>query len=142
MVIQTYHPDHYAIQAALTNDDERFATEEMRFRRVFHYPPYTRLIQILVRDEDRERAEDQAAEIARALDRAIRDRVGTRPLRARETRVAGPAPAPFERLRNQWRFQILLRHPSIALLHELLDAALPEKLPASVVVDVDPYQLL
>jgi primosomal protein N' (replication factor Y) len=137
VVIQTYHPDHYAIQAALTNDDQRFADEEMRFRRVFHYPPYTRLIQILVRDEDRERAEAHAAEISRALDGACR-----RHPRARGIRIAGPAPAPFERLRNQWRFQILLRHPSIATLHALLDAALPEKLPPSVVVDVDPYQLL
>ncbi len=137
VVIQTYHPDHYAIQAALNNDDQRFAAEEMRFRRVFHYPPYTRLVQILVRDEDRERAEAQAEEIARAVNRVRKHNP-----RARETRVAGPAPAPFERLRNQWRFQILLRHPSIGTLHELLDAALTEKLPASVVVDVDPYQLL
>jgi len=133
VVIQSYHPEHYAIQAALTNDDERFAAEEMRFRRVFHYPPYTRLVQILVRDEDRERAEDAAQEIARAIERHPR---------ARETRIAGPAPAPFERLRNQWRFQLLLRHPSVRALHEILDASLPEKLPATVVVDVDPYQLL
>jgi len=137
VVIQTYHPDHYAIQAALTHDDERFATEEMRFRRVFHYPPYTRLVQVLVRDEDRERAEALAEEIARGLQRERE-----RNPRARETRVVGPAPAPFERLRNQWRFQILLRHPSIGALHALLDAGLPEKLPGSVVIDVDPYQLL
>ncbi|MGH9360997.1 MAG: replication restart helicase PriA, partial [Thermoanaerobaculia bacterium] len=41
VVIQTYHPDHYAIQAALRQDDASFAREELRFRRVFHYPPYT-----------------------------------------------------------------------------------------------------
>ncbi len=133
VVIQSYHPDHYAIQAALAHDDLRFAEEEMRFRRVFHYPPYTRMIQLLVRDESRERAEGAAGSVARALEAS--------PL-ARGVRIAGPAPAPVERLRNQWRFQILLRHPSVRQLHALLDAALPEKPAAELVVDVDPYQLL
>jgi primosomal protein N' (replication factor Y) len=133
VVIQSYHPEHYAIQAALTNDDERFASEEMRFRRVFHYPPYTRLVQILVRDEDREKAEGMAGDIAARIERH-RSAAGTR--------IAGPAPAPFERLRHQWRFQILLRDPSVRVLQHLLDRALPDKLPPEVVVDVDPYQLL
>ena len=62
VVIQTYHPDHYAIQAALRQDDEGFAREEMRFRRVFHYPPYTRMVQLLVRDKNRDRAGDLIAE--------------------------------------------------------------------------------
>ena len=57
VVIQTYHPGHYAIQAALNQDDEAFAREELRFRRVFHYPPYTRLVQLLVRDQNRDRAQ-------------------------------------------------------------------------------------
>ena len=52
VVIQTWHPDHYAIQAALHQDDEGFAREEMRFRRVFHYPPYTRMVQLLVAGQE------------------------------------------------------------------------------------------
>lgn len=133
VVVQSYHPDHYAIQAALAHDDARFAEEELRFRRVFHYPPYTRMVQLLVRDASREKAEAAIQEVARRLESAPE---------SAGVRIAGPAPAPFERLRNQWRFQILLRHPSSKSLHALLDAALPEKLPAELVVDVDPYDLL
>jgi primosomal protein N' (replication factor Y) len=133
VVVQSYHPDHYAIRAALEHDDAAFAEEEMRFRRVFHYPPYTRMVQLLVREAKRERAEGAARELA--------ERIAAHPL-AREVRIAGPVPAPFERLRNQWRFQILLRHPSVKTLHRLLDATIPEKLPAELVVDVDPYDLL
>jgi primosomal protein N' (replication factor Y) len=133
VVVQTYFPDHYAIRAALDHDDELFAQEEMRFRRAFHYPPYTRMVQLLVRDSDRVKAETAARRIAVALSK---DPV------AREVRMAGPAPAPFERLRNQWRYQMLLRHPSTKLLHGLLDRALPEKVDADLVVDVDPYDLL
>jgi primosomal protein N' (replication factor Y) len=134
VVIQSYHPDHYAIQAALAHDDAAFAKEEMRFRRIFHYPPFTRLVQILVRDEDQERGERSIREITAGLERRIGET---------GVRLTGPAPAPFERLRGQWRFQLLLRHPSAQVLHDLLARAEPEKQGRSeVVVDVDPYDLL
>jgi primosomal protein N' (replication factor Y) len=133
MVIQTFQPDHYAVQAALRHDDAAFAEEEMRFRRVFHYPPYTRMVQLLVRDAKRERAETAARDLAA--------RIEAHPL-AHEVRIAGPVPAPFERLRNQWRYQILLRHPRVKTLHDLLDATIPDKPTAELVVDVDPYDLL
>jgi primosomal protein N' (replication factor Y) (superfamily II helicase) len=133
VVVQSFHPDHYAIRAALEHDDAGFAAEELRFRRVFHYPPYTRMVQLLVRDAERERAERAARELAAKLEAHAL---------AREVRIAGPVPAPFERLRNQWRFQILLRHPKVKTLHRLLDEAIPDKLPAELVVDVDPYDLL
>jgi primosomal protein N' (replication factor Y) len=129
VVIQTYHPDHYAIQAALRHDDAAFEHEEMRFRRIFHYPPFGRVVQILVRDKRRDRGQARAREIS--------ERIGRHP----GVRVLGPAPAPFERLRGQWRFQILLRGQSGKRLRDLVRAAVPEP-GADVVVDVDPYELL
>jgi len=133
VVIQTYHPAHYAIQAALAGDDAGFAREEMRFRRIFQYPPYTRMVQLLVRDKSRERARDLAAGLARALHE--------HPL-GRTTRVSGPAPAPLERLRGQWRFQILLRSAAGRDLHRLLVAVLPVNPGWDLTIDVDPQQLL
>ena len=103
VVIQSYHPDHYAIQAALANDDAAFAEAEMRFRRIFHYPPYTRMVQLLLQDTDRGRGEAGLAEIA--------GRLRGHPLSG-GVRILGPAPAPFERLRGRWRFQLLLRASS------------------------------
>ncbi len=133
VVIQTYHPEHYAIRAALAHDDALFAAEETRFRRVFHYPPFSRMVQILVRDRRRQRAEERSHALAQKL--------AAEPS-AREVRVLGPAPAPFERLRGEWRFQLLLRGPSGSRLRALLRRALPEPLPPGVVVDVDPHELL
>jgi len=133
VVIQTYHPDHYAIQAALHQDDEGFAREEMRFRRVFHYPPYTRMVQLLVRDKNREKAwegiRDLAADIA------------AHPL-SRNVRVTGPAPAPLERLRGEWRFQLLARSAAGRDLHNLLRTVRPQNPAYDLVIDVDPQQLL
>ena len=133
VVIQTFHPEHYAIQAALQHADTEFAAEEMRFRKVFHYPPYTRMVQLLLRDTNRDRAERAIREIARALERHPA---------AREIRVSGPAPAPFERLRGKWRFQILLRHRSGRLVREVVGEVLRETQVRDLVVDVDPHELL
>jgi len=133
VVIQTYHPDHYAIQAALKHDDAEFAVEEMRFRRIFHYPPYTRMIQLLVRDTNKGRAERTLGEIS--------SRLAEHP-KSGGIRVSGPAPAPFERLRGKWRFQILLRHPSGHLLREVVSDVVQDAAARDLVIDVDPHELL
>jgi primosomal protein N' (replication factor Y) (superfamily II helicase) len=133
VVIQTYHPDHYAIRAALGHHDAGFAEEEMRFRRVFHYPPFTRMVLLLVRDSSRERARDHADELAR--------RVEAHSL-SREVRVTGPAPAPLERLRGRWRYQILLRSNSGRRLRRLLEEVLAGPSRHDLTVDVDPYDLM
>ena len=133
VVIQSYHPGHYAIQAALANDDAAFAEAEMRFRRIFHYPPYARMVQLLLQDTDRGRGEASLAEIAARL-RGHRLADGVR--------ILGPAPAPFERLRGRWRFQVLLRGPSGNRLRELIREVVPPPSPPELTVDVDPYDLL
>jgi primosomal protein N' (replication factor Y) len=133
VVIQTFHPDHYALRAPHEHDDARVAAEEMRFRRVFHYPPYTRLIQLLVRDVKRERGWERIQDLA--------ERLTAHPLAA-GVRLSGPAPAALERLRNEWRFQLLLRDPSGSRLRRLVAAVVPEGGDRDLVVDVDPYDLL
>lgn len=133
VVVQTWLPDHYAIRAALAHDDEAFRGPEMQFRATFGYPPFTRMALIGAEDRDRERARSRLAEVARRLaEHAL----------ARELRLTGPAPAPLERLRGFWRFQLLVRSArGTALRRGLADALAPEP-PGAVLVDVDPYQLL
>lgn len=131
-VIQTYHPDHYAIQALLKGDDEAFASQEMRFRRVFHYPPFTRMIQIVVRDRDRERGWRRICELAKAA-RTHRVAAGVR--------FSGPAPAPLERLKGRWRFQLLMRSRSGADVRRLARTLVPAPA-ADLSVDVDPQDLM
>ncbi|HVS14483.1 MAG TPA: primosomal protein N' [Thermoanaerobaculia bacterium] len=133
VVIQTHHPDHYAIRAALEHDDRAFAEEELRFRRTFHYPPYTRLVQLLLRDRDRARGEQRMVEIARSL--------RAHPLGS-SVRISGPAPAPLERLRGRYRFQLLLRGPSGTQLRQMIrDCGLHETRD-DLVLDVDAQELL
>ncbi len=132
VVIQTFHPEHYAIQAALSGDDDAFLAEEMRFRRVFHYPPFTRMAQLLVHDRNRDRAHAAIEDLAAALSQHTAGRA---------VRLTGPAPAPFERLRGEWRYQLLVRG-AWSDVHRLLSEALPKTPAYDLTVDIDPQQLL
>ena len=136
VLIQTFQPDHYAVRAALEHDDQGFASEELRFRRTFHYPPYSRLIQIL--------AEDRSAPAAKEALEALAGRIQRDPS-SREIICLGPAPAPFERLAGKWRFQYLVRGPSASRLRRLVQSALKDlsaRQRSLLTVDVDPYDLL
>ncbi len=133
VLIQTHHPDHYAVRAALAGDDAGFAAEEMRFRRAFFYPPFSRMVLLLCRDADRERAVSHMRDVAEA--------VRNHP-RAAEVLVSGPAPAPLERLRGQWRFQLVLRARSGKTLRELVREVATGSTAKDLVIDVDPHDLM
>ena len=133
VVIQSFLPNHYAIRAALEGDDAAFAREEMRFRRTFHYPPFTRMVQLLAQHRQRLRAESSLRETAKQL--------LAHPLAA-DVRVSGPAPAPLEKLRGKWRFQLLVRGVSGARVRRLVRDVLAEHPNPDVTIDVDPYDLM
>lgn len=117
----------------MLSDDAAFAEQELRFRRIFHYPPYTRMVQLLLRDASRERGLQRLTEIATRISRHPR---------AGELRVTGPATAPLERLRGEWRLQLLVRGAQGGLLRQAIQEALGGKPHPGLAVDVDPYHLL
>lgn len=133
VVIQTFHPEHYAIQAALNHDDAAFVGPELHFRRNFHYPPYTRMVHLVYRHKDQRRARQEMEGLAA--------RLANHPL-ARGVLITGPASAPLERLRGKWRFQLLLRSALGAQLRQLVrEVVLPLAL-TDLTIDVDPYDLM
>jgi primosomal protein N' (replication factor Y) len=91
------------------------------------------MVQILVRDKNRERAASLIHDLATQL--------AAHPL-ARTVRITGPAPAPLERLRGEWRFQLLARAADGKILHKLMRSVLPQNPGYDLVIDVDPQQLL
>jgi primosomal protein N' (replication factor Y) len=130
VIIQTYTPEHYAIQAAARHDFAAFADKELAFRREHHYPPYSRLARLLIRDADARRAE----RMAEAVVRQLREHITRKKLA--EADVLGPATCFFPRIRDDWRWHILLRAPDpAAILHGL-------PLPFSCRIDIDPLNLL
>ncbi|MGH9804369.1 MAG: replication restart helicase PriA, partial [Candidatus Acidiferrales bacterium] len=140
VLVQSYYPDHYAIRHAAAQDFDAFYEEELRFRRLLHYPPFSALANVLVRD----RRLDLAVRAARQLQDFFQREAAAR---AATLRVLGPAPAPIARLKRDYRFQFLLKSPDRRALQELLRAAVAfarEKQisPGALVIDVDPLSLL
>ena len=129
VVIQTYHPEHHAVRAALAHDLYGFVEEELRFRKAFRYPPITRLALVRYEAASESAAVAAAQAAAHSLDPAPAG-----------LRVIGPAPAPLERLRGRWRVQLLMMAPTRPPLRAGIAAIAALTLPRSVrrIIDVDP----
>jgi len=137
VVIQSYFPDHYTFQLAVTQRFEDFYARESRYRKAMFYPPFAALAGIMVTDRDRGRAADTAREIGEYLDS----------LRSNAMRILGPAPAPLERIKRMHRQQLLIKSSSRASLHHLLGRLrqyIEDRKFGStrVFIDVDPVSLL
>ncbi len=133
VIIQTYYPDHPAVRHASGHDHPAFMDEELFFRHAFGYPPATRMAVIRFESKDALAARS-AAEAASRLVHPVPS----------DARIRGPAPAPIERLRGYWRWQILVNASSRNVLRELINRTECETPPRSVrvVVDVDPLSTL
>src|SRR5215468_1282662 len=137
VLIQTYYPDHYAIQDAVKQDYAAFFERELHFRRFMAYPPFTSMANVIVRDTSLEKAIRWSRRLSEYL--APFDNDGLR--------VLGPAAAPLARLKREHRFQFLLKSQSRAKLAKLLFGALAfcdaKEIPqTAVLVDMDPLSLL
>jgi primosomal protein N' (replication factor Y) len=138
VLIQTYHPDHYALRHATAQDFRGFYDQEIRHRRNHGYPPFVALALLLVRHKDPARAHSTAQQLRNALSAANRDH---------SCRVLGPAPAPFARLRNEHRIQILVKSTSRKQMRAIIDEALKHFEEAggdarAVSLEIDPVNMM
>jgi primosomal protein N' (replication factor Y) (superfamily II helicase) len=132
-IIQTLYPDHYAIQAAASQDYQVFFEREMDFRSKLHYPPAFALINVVLR--------------GRALDGVMTDatdlvaRVRRQPFGGR---VLGPAPAALAKIKDEYRVQFFIKGRQRKPMRDALEAALAERpdLKRRTIVDVDPVSVL
>jgi primosomal protein N' (replication factor Y) (superfamily II helicase) len=135
VLIQTGYPSHYAIRHAASHDFEAFYTEEIEFRRRFHYPPFTAMISIVIRGEDLKEVDEAATRLGKAIEKETNG-IGVR--------IQGPAPAPLERVKGVFRYQMLIRSAQRAQLRRAVARAVSsiETRKAELVVDVDPINIL
>lgn len=133
VLVQTHHPEHYALQAAQAHDFMRFYKEELPFRQMLRYPPFCRLVYLLVRGIKEPVVHEAAEELAGQL-KELRADAGVE--------VLGPVPAPYSRIRNQFRVQILLKGDSSSLATHLSWLKGKRLKKAFLTVDVDPVDLL
>jgi primosomal protein N' (replication factor Y) len=137
VLIQSFYPEHYAIQDAVKQDYVSFFERELHFRRMMAYPPFTSLGNVIVRDTSLERAIRWSRQLAEYFS----------PHDDKGVRILGPAMAPLARLKKEHRFQFLLKSPKRSVLTKLLGGVTAycdaKEIPqTAVLVDVDPLSLL
>jgi primosomal protein N' (replication factor Y) len=137
VLIQTFYPEHYAIQDAVKQDYAAFFERELHFRRMMAYPPFTSLANVIVRDVSLEKAIRWSRQLSEYFS----------PHDDKGVRILGPATAPLARLKKEHRFQFLLKSPKRSVLTKLLSGAMAycdaKEIPdTAVLVDMDPLSLL
>lgn len=105
VILQTFQPEHYVIQAASKHDYLAFFTQELEFRRKLGYPPYTQLVRLEYRDHDSARAERVAYEMGEQVKNWLAKE------NQRTMRMIGPAPCFFARMGGAYRWHIVLNGP-------------------------------
>jgi len=137
VVVQTYYPDHYAVVAASKHNYAGFADRELKYRRWMHYPPFGVLANVLIQSEKLEEAAAWSAEIGKWFQKTTPEGV----------RVLGPCTAPIARIKNVYRFHLILKAGSRKALNAALrgalahgdEAGIPRR---NIVVDVDAQRLM
>jgi primosomal protein N' (replication factor Y) len=137
VVLQTYFPDHYAVQYAAAHDFLGFYEKELRFRNWMHYPPYSSLANVLVRSPKLNEALEWSGLLGKWFEKTRHEGV----------RVLGPAAAPLVRLKQDYRYHFVLKSPSREKLNSLLRAMLgyaaQRKIPRTqLIVDMDALWLM
>ncbi|HUM27153.1 MAG TPA: primosomal protein N', partial [Anaerolineales bacterium] len=129
VVLQTFMPEHYAIQFAAGHDVNGFYERELDYRKQLGYPPFAKLVRLEFRDADPLKAESDSQKAADKLKLRIETE------NRRQTELIGPVPAFFSKVDGIHRWQIILRGPDpVSLLRDL-------KL-SDCRVEVDPISLL
>ncbi len=136
VVLQTFYPDHYAIQYAAAHDYRGFYEKEARFRSWMHYPPFNGVSNVVVRSPKLDEALTWSGILGKWFEATPLEGV----------RVMGPAAAAIVRLKTEYRYHFLLKSASRermnAALRAMIEHAVAQKIPrTNLVVDVDALSL-
>ncbi len=135
VVVQTLHEDEPAIRFAATHDYQGFAASELPLRSEMKFPPYSRMVRMIVRHENPTRAAEDADRLGRSVAAVLPPQI----------LMQGPMPCGVKKIRNLFRYQILLTAERAGWIQQFLSPRLGEfcrDLEAEVIADVDPIALL
>ncbi|MCW5958717.1 MAG: primosomal protein N' [Pyrinomonadaceae bacterium] len=138
VLIQTFFPHHYALKHARSQSYSDFYEVESKFRKRFNYPPFVVLASIIVKHHDLHHSLETAKLLRECLNYENS---------SHRIAVMGPAPAALSRLKNEYRFQLIVKAGNRSNLRKILDAALDRAASRGadmkiVFVEVDPVDLM
>ena len=125
-IIQTYHPEHPILKAAVAANYQKFYKAELASRQQFLFPPFCYLLKISVRRASVKSAEKAAADLKHSIEAGYY-----------KVRIEGPAPCFYERFQNKYQWQLVIKALERSELLRII-----ESLPANCSYDIDPMDLL
>lgn len=140
--IQTYEPDHYVFDYVRNHDYTGFYQREVELRKELSYPPFSKLVRIILSFKNKDIIKKTIKDISEKIKRTKSESTRTE---VSGVEILGPAPAPIEKIRNLWRWHLILkgknakslRHKALEILETIKDIK-----NVRVDVDVDPINLL
>ncbi len=144
--IQTYEPEHYVFDYVRNHDYKGFYKKEIELRKELSYPPFSRLLRIIFSFKTR----DTAGKIVKVISNRIRKTAPPLPAMSKGgipggIEVLGPAPAPIEKIRNLWRWHIILKGKNAKALRQaavFILEKIKDMKEIKIDIDVDPINML
>ncbi len=139
VIVQTFQPEHYSIEMAKNHDYTGMYAREIELRKALGYPPFSRIVNVKIEATEDKYVQDAAARLAN-LARKFQIRS--------EPEILGPAPAPLTRLRDKYRWQLLIKCNKFEVLHTFLHrlegeiATLSKAGKVRIAIDVDPEYMM
>ncbi len=144
VILQTYNPDHFSIEAARQQDFVSFYQQEIGFRNALRYPPYSRLVQFKISGRNLQETKQHAhrlGDLCRSLKAAQSERY-------QSIDIMGPIEASLTRIARRYRWQILLKGLNTQVLHQFVNQLMHDhakvfsRPQVQVAIDVDPVFMM
>ena len=138
VVVQTYSPEHYSIQYASTHDYKGFYAQEIKLRKELGYPPFYRIANIIISGIQENQVIKSAQDIGRLIEQDVRAGMAFEML--------GPVTAPLSKIKNRFRWQIVLKSAEEEVLRKVLKGLIDLYNPAisdiNISIDLNPQNML
>jgi len=143
VIMQTYTPDHFSIEASKNQDFIEFYTQEFPFRQALSYPPVSRIIQLKMSGINKDKVEKHALMVGQLCQSLIQEKVPP----SHAIQMLGPIEAGIPKIALRFRWQLLIKSPSATVLNQLITRMISDKKAfaskdVKVSIDVDPYFML
>ncbi len=136
VIVQATLPDHYSIKCVATHDYISFAKNELETRKLFSYPPFSRLLRVVVRGPNEDKT--------RAFIKDIHNKINALDVVKRGV-LLDFTPCPIAKLRTDFRFHFVFKSPGVSIIQQIINEysdILKSKSDMYVAVDVDPISML
>ncbi len=144
VILQTFNPDHFAVNMAKKQDYEAFFKKETEFRKALNYPPFSRIVQLKIKGKSLEAVEERACLLGELCRKTRKEKKSF----LNYIEILGPAEAPISKIASMFRWQILIKGKTSSALHDFIKIIFEDNQKIfsdkaiKITIDIDPFFML